>query len=476
MSLMSSLFAGQSGLAANRKLSEVTARNIANANTEGYTRKEVVFESQNVDGAGNGVNVSDIKREVDSSIDRMYREQMSVLNKNQTIFEGIENYTAFLGQPNDEQSPASRLSAFEESLITLSNNPGSSGIQQTVLDSANDLASSISATASNLTDIKSTVEQEIKYEVADMNEMLVRMADLNQQVIHYSNVSIENAEIRDEMDRTLDKMSEIMDIKILVNAEGQVNVYTSGGTPMLQGKKVASITYNQGTGAIFAGTNEITPGNPSVRSFENGRLGGLFHLKEDTIPTFQLQLDEMARALVQNFETSDASRAAGVGGLFVDSATGVEFNPADIDGLANRIAVNDAFDPQQGGVLSRLRDGVGAVTPGANGDSTQINAFIASFDSAGSYAAATGMTATLNIRDYSAELVASQQTERTSAEGTYTISQNTAQTILTSRESLRGVNVDDELQRLVEIEHAYAANGQVMKTVSTLLDTIISII
>jgi flagellar hook-associated protein 1 len=472
MSLISALQAGKSGLTANQKWSEATARNISNANTEGYVRKETHFSTHARPGAG--VFVSDISREVDASLDRMHRYESSKMAKERTIYEGIEEYTAFLGQPNDEQSPASRLGKLENAFLTLSNNPGNTAIQGTVLDAAEDMAYSLRETSNTLNQLGSEVELEIKYEVSDLNENLYRLSDLNQSLIETDSPSLDRGELSDEIGRILDDMSTMMDIRTVFQNDGRVSVYTGNGSALLENTTVNDVSYNQGTGQLMIGTIDITPNNPSSRSFSNGSLGGLMALKDDIMPRFQLQLDEMARGLIQNFENSDASLGAGQAGLFTDG--GSAYNAANLENLASRISVNDVVKPSAGGDLWRLRDGIGAPSEGSAGDATQIQAFMGSFNTNLTYDANTDLPQNISIKTFANNLVAYQQTERTSAEKSYASARSSAETIEASRLSIQGVNVDDELQKLILIEQSYAANSQTMKTVSRMMDTLLTIV
>lgn len=464
--------AGKSGLQANQKWSETTARNIANVNTEGYVRKETKFSSEGAPGVG--VYVSDISREVDASLDRMHRYEKSKMSMDQTIFEGIEEYTSFLGQPNDERSPATKLLNLENSFLALSNNPSSTAVQGTVLDAAEDAAYSLRETSYTLNQLNSEVELEIKYEVSDLNENLYRLAELNKQIIRTPEPSVENGELKDQIGRILDDVSDIMNIRTVFQNDGRVSLYTGDGSAMVEGQSVNDITYNQGTGQLMLGNTDISPNNPGARSFQFGRLGGLMKLKDDIMPRFQLQLDEFARSLIQNFENSDSSLPAGQAGLFTDA--GSAFDPAQLNGLASRISVNDAAKPAEGGDLWRLRDGFGATNEGPAGATGQITAFMDSFNATQNYAAGTDLPNNINIKTFSSNMVAYQQTERTRSEISFAQTRSSAESIEASRISMQGVNIDDELQKLILIEQSYSANSQTLKTVSRMMDTLINII
>src|SRR5690606_21770087 len=99
-------------------------------------------------------------------------------------------------------------------------------------------------------------------------------------------------------------------------------------------------------------------GTDQSSRLDHGRLAGLLQLKNEVLPQFGLQLDELARSLIVAFETADDSLGPGQAGLFTDS--GQAYSAADLKGLAGRIAVNDAVKPEKGGQLWRVREGVAA--------------------------------------------------------------------------------------------------------------------
>lgn len=473
MGLSSALFTGMSGLKSTQKWSEITARNISNANTEGYVKKTTQFATRS-DISGGGVYVSEIRREIDSSLDRMFRYETSKMERQKAIFEGIEEYTAILGQPGDEKSPASKLSEFKSSLLSLVNTPSSSGVQRSVVTSADNLTKTLRDTSYSLEQLRSETIMEIKYEVADLNENLYRLGELNRDILRLNQVPEGSNETLDEIARIVDKVASQINIRTTTGPNGRVNIFTGGGTPLLEDNAINEVSYNVGTGRLTAGTIDITPHDPTVRGFEHGRMSGLIEVQNNIIPKFQLQLDEFARSLIEGFQGADATvDAANPTGLFTDNT--IAFDPANLEGLAGRIRVNDNVKPENGGALYRIRDGVNATTPLAASNSDQVNGFLAFFNQGLTFDPNTEIPTNVTIETYANNMVASQQTARTRAEDEYSSVQVTAETIRGSRESMQGVNIDDELQQLLVIEQAYAANSQLMKTVANMMDTLISI-
>lgn len=470
MSLNSALSTARSGLDATQVWSEVTARNIANANTDGYVAKEATLSTTSA-GQGGLVTVSTVRREVDASLDRMYRLASSKMNTQQAISEGVQAYTAILGQPNDARSPVARLGDLQTAFQTLANSPASAAAQQGVVDAGNTLAQSLHDTAGALTEVRGEVTTEIKYDVSDLNRTLYKIADLNRQLATSQAGDPATADLQDEMGRLVQTVSGMVDVQASTDASGQVSLYTAGGTPLVAAQKVSDVRYDDGTGKLYAGSQEITPGASGARSFENGSLAGLYQLQDRILPTFGRQLDALAAGLIQGFQSQDASLAPGQAGFFTDA--GGAYDPVKIDGLASRIAVNAAVDPAQGGTLGRVRDGIGATSPGAAGDSTQANAFLAVFTRPMPAVPGTDLADGLTPGDFAANMVSYQQVTGTRAQQDFTQLQTTAQTIDASRQSVEGVNLDDQLQKLVVIQHSYAANSKMMSVISQMMDALI---
>lgn len=470
MSLTSALSTARSGLDATQVWADVTSRNISNANTDGYVKKSVAFTTTSA-GQGGVVEATAVRREVDASLDRMYMAASGQMATQQSIYEGVQAYTAILGQPDDAQSPVSKLTALQTAFNTLANAPGNAAAQQGVVDAANTMAKSLNDAASTLGEVQGEVTTEIKYDVTDLNKTLYQIADLNKQLLAAKTGAPVTADLQDQMGRLVQQVSQLMDVQVSTDSTGQVSLYTAGGSPLVEGQKVDDVSYNDSTGKIFAGTAEITPGASGVRGFENGSLAGLFQLKDEILPTFGHQLDSFAANLIQGFQNQDASLAAGQAGLFTDA--GAAYNPAQVDGLASRIAVNAAVDPAQGGTLSLIRDGLGATTPGAAGDATQVNAFLQVFTQPITNTPGTDLPDGLTLGDYAANMVSYQQVQGTQAQQNFNQLQTTAQTIDASRQSVEGVNLDDELQNLIVIEHSYAANSKMMSTISQMMDALI---
>ena len=461
MSLTNALGSARSGLGATAIQADIIARNISNANTPGYTRKSAEL----VTIADGGVQVSAVDRQVDAMLNRLDRGNAARLASAQTIADGMRSYTSHLGQPDDEMSPVASMARLKDSLITLSLGVSSRASQLSVVTAGRELAGNINRLSDTLSQISSEVEMNIRYEVADLNTALLGIAALNRRIVAEPAGSMGMVDLKDQMDNFLQKVSGIVDIQAVTDAAGMVSVTTGGGVELVKDSHVQMVSYEPGTGRLRAGDIDMTPGAGN-RSFSAGALHGLFVLRNEVIPGWGADLDTMAAALVEGFERE--APLAGGRGLFTDGADA--FDPAAIDGLARRIRVNPDVDQDMGGDPSLVQSGGDPARPA--GDQGVVDAMIRLFESpvriAGRpFGDSPGLT------KMSASIVGAHQQARAQAENSVSVTATAAATISASRENLQGVNVDDELQKLLLVQQSYAANAKVLTTVTSMMDALL---
>ena len=470
MSLSGALNSATAGLHTTQGQSRIAADNVSNAMTPGYVRREAVLVTAS--GGQGGAVISEVRREVDATLQRMSRLENSRMTQYQSIQEGLTTYTAYLGQPGDGTSPADRFNDFQNSLTTLVNMPSSNGAQTSVALAAEDLVRSVKVAATTLSTTLNDVNMEIRYEVADLNTALYQLRDLNASGSGFTPGSLEAAQFDEKVDTILDQISGIVDTRIHRSSNGSISLYTVSGAALLEGRVVQDVTFNPSDGTLMAGNQDITPFKDGVRGIQHGSLAGLSELKRETIPQFSQQLDEYARGLIQTFEEADASLATGEAGLFTDN--GIAFDPANITGLASRLQINSKISSTGEAEVWRIRDGLGAPSPGAGSETVQINAFLAGLDTAMNAATGTGIPAEVTLRDFSAEMITSQAATRARAENDFNAAASAAEVVMSARRNSEGVNIDDEMQQLLLIEQSYAANSRVLTAVSEMIDTLIA--
>jgi flagellar hook-associated protein 1 FlgK len=464
MSLSSAINSSVSGLRVTGKWAEITSTNIANITTEGYGRKTL----QLTGGDGTSVRVGGVQREMDDAIGRLHRDNIARTERQEATVRGLNPYISTLGGTDSPFSLASQIGRFHGELSLLAADPGNEGLQRAAIASATDLTRGLHRVTDGVEEAGQLARSSAAADTADADGILKRVAILGRQVMQEANGTTYRVALEDDMAAELDKLAGIMDFRVERTPRGEVSIYTTSGAPLVLRNNALDLSYDRQTGRLSTGDIDITPGDQARRGITQGRLAGHILLDQSTLPGMQAQIDELARSLISSFAAADASVTPGQPSIFIDTGA----SPSDP--LARRIAVNPALIPEQGGEPRRIRDGIGAATPGFEGDNRQIVAFVSVLDEKASFDPAAGLLSEGRITDFAAVLTTEHQYLRVQAEEGRDDARLATESVSLMRSGIEGVNLDEELQRLLVIEQNYAANATVMRTLNELLDTLLA--
>jgi flagellar hook-associated protein 1 FlgK len=478
MSLTSALNNAASGLAASARAVQVASANVANVLTEGYAARQIELTSVSLSGVGGGVRVSGVSRQSDPILLGLLRDASAADQASSGTAAFWQRVEGALGLP--EGGVGAALSAFETALIAASDRPDLDSRLAAVAEGAEGLVQALASVETTVQTLRSEADATIARDVATLNEGLQRIDDMNARIVQLRAGGHETLGLEDERQALISTLSEIVPMREYARADGRVTLFASGGAllldldpqPIAFSKSPvvdASMTLGAGLSGLTIGGRMVEPGPDGPLA--GGRLAANFALRDEAGVSAQAQIDTLAADLITRFQDpqSDSTLGTGDAGLFTDA--GAPLGTSVAPGLAGRLAVNDAVDPGAGGALWRLRDGLGAATPGAVGDSTQIGALLGALDrrvSPGPGAAAqtlpealADLGSTLSTRRHSAEASAAQSAARHDA--------------LTEDMMAQGVDSDAEMQRLLQIEQAYAANARVIETADAMLRRLLEI-
>ena len=464
MSLSGAINSSMSGLKVTGKWAEITSTNIANVTTEGYGRKTLELTG----GSGAGVRVAGIEREVDDAITRLHRQNISRTERQGATAQGLAPYITNLGGIESPFSLTNQISQFHGELGLLAGDPGNEGLQRSAIATAAALTGTLHRITDGVTEARALARSSAAAEAVDVDDAIKRIAILARQVMQEPEGAGFRVALEDDMARELDRLSGIMDFRFERNSRGEISLFTNNGAPLITGNRAMGLTYDSQAGRLFTGEIDITPGGDGRRGIAEGRLAGHILLEREILPRMQAQIDELARALIDGFAAADASVAPGDPGIFVDPGV-----PAT-EPLAGRISVNPSLVPEEGGEPWRIRDGAGATSEGFVGDNRQILAFVGFLNEKVSFDPSAGVLSEGRITDFAAALVMEHQYVRVRAEEGRDDLRLSAESVALMRSGIEGVNMDEELQRLLVIEQTYAANATVMKTLNELLDTLLA--
>ena len=488
MSISQTLSNATSGLAAAARLAGVASNNIANALTPGYSRRDATLAERATDGVGAGVSVAGIRNAQSPAITRELRAASADAARDSAIASSARAVADLFGSAEDPGSLFARYSSFDASLRALADAPDSASAQDQLLAATKSLASSVNTVGDKLQQFRTDADNEIAARVDDVNTALKEVERLNAAIEKASVSGVDATALFDQRKAAISKINQSLPVRELIRENGKVDLITPEGAPLLAGSArqisftprpiiTANDAYSGGAGAlsgISVDGVDITPGG-SARSASAGALAGLFNVRDQLAPEAAVQLDAFAQDLVERFSAPgvDPTLAPGAAGLFTDA--GAALTPPPAPGLASRLSVNAAVDPNQGGALYRLRDGLGATAPGPAGSDVIVRSLIASIDQPQLSASALGGGKSFSLPELAAELSSVASARLGTAETSRQASQTYADSLSEAELSAVGVDTDAELQKLLVIEQAYAANARVIETANQMVQRLLEI-
>lgn len=481
MSITGALNNAMSGLRAAGRGSELVSSNIANALTPGYGRRMLALSSSAL-GSASGVQIDGITRMVNEGVaqDRRLADARNAeATKVADFFARLESV---IGTPGDAFSVSARMSSFESGLISAASRPDAPERLTRVVADARSLATSINDASKSVQASRSEADRQIASEVRQLNAALQQVETLNAQIASAQVQGGDSASLLDQRQQVVDRIGAMVPVRSVPRDNGQIALYSEGGAIVLDGSAakieftpVNTVTpYQNIENATLSGLaiNGIAlRTNPETGALRGGSLSAHFEIRDYLGPQAQVKLDALARDLVERFQDPavDPTLAPGDAGLFTDN--GAAFDPLDEIGLSSRLSLHQNVDPLRGGEAYRIRDGVNATSPGNAGDATLVNALKAALNAPRTPASGSFGTGAFSAISLVSNLTSDFGASRTEAEQHLSFA-SARLTELTERQLADGVDTDSELQNLMLLERAYAANARVIQAVDEMMQTI----
>lgn len=462
-------------------MAEIVSSNVSNALTDGYGRRSVSLSAAVIGGRGAGVEIGGVTRHVDQGILADRRLADAGIGANSAMVSTLSKLQSIVGQVGESGGLSSRIVAVETALVDAAADPSSSVRLTSLKDRLEELASGLNSASAQVQTERERADASIATQVETLNTSLNQLEQLNGDVAYAINSGGDPSGLLDARQRVVDTIAEIVPVRELQRENGRIGLMTPQGQNLIDGPAktfeftpnvviTADMTLDSGalSGLSLDGLPLATDG---IGRMSGGTLGAAFTARDDTFAQAQAGLDDLAADLMARFEDPavDPTTGAGLPGLFTDNGTALD--PANTVGLAGRISLSASIDPSQGGTLTNLRDGANAITPGPTGSAIFLNALS---DVLSDPRASTSDPTLRSVAARSATLEASIGEQRLTYETE--LSFDTARwTSLKEAEAANGVDTDHEMQMLLRIEQAYAANARVIQTVNSLMQRLMEI-
>ncbi|MEA1996906.1 MAG: flagellar hook-associated protein FlgK [Gemmatimonadota bacterium] len=452
---------GLSGLKSNQVGLNVTGQNIANINTEGYTRQQLVLESAKQIVVGNqaygtGVNLQAIARFRDAFIDRQFREENETMGSLEKQAESMDLIEGILNEPSDS-GLHEMIKNFFNSLQDLTTNPESSSVRTTVREQGRSLARMFNQVWSQLETVRDNKNFEIIDRVSNANEILDNIGVLNVEISGTETMGRKANDLRDSRDQLLDRLSRIVDMTAYEDPEnGSVTVSIEGRNFVTLNHVVhleAEASENDNE-LLFQVINTT---DKEVVKFSSGELHGLFEVRDNRIPRLQTRIDELAQAIINKI--NDVHRKGyGIQGGRSSLPTGIDFFQGD-DAASMKLSSQLESDPNN---IAASKTGA----PGDNSNALEMaqlrNKGVLNENS-------------FSFEDYLGSLVSSLGLETVNIKERLDNQDRMVQHLKNFRESIIGVNLDEELINMIRYQKAFGANARMLSTVNEMMEVVVQL-
>lgn len=366
MSLMSSLQIGSNALQANQIGLQVIGQNIANANTEGYIREELILspaETQKIGKLtlGLGVNVDAVIQKIDNALEERLRNatsQQSAAKTKQNAYAQLEGVIGEL----DDTDLSTAMNDFFDSISEIMNQPESVSVRNLAMLAGTALTQRVNEMSQNALQMQKDVNDRIHTVGDEINSLLEEVRKLNVQIAESEGGSTFGSDavgLRDRRMQALTKLSKLIEIKTSEQDSGTVSVYCGGDYLVIDGISRPVEVVSVSESGIERASIQIAETQKDLGS-ESGELAGLIAARDDIYGSFLDRLDEFAATLA--YESNKVY--SGGQGLTGYKQTTSEFAVDGVDLALNQAGLE--FTPVNGSFNIGVYDGKTGTTTTTN--------------------------------------------------------------------------------------------------------------
>lgn len=478
---------GRSGLNASKKSLEVTGHNLSNVNTEGYSRQRVMQSTAipiSVGGyiQGTGVKVDGVRRFNDEFIDKRLSNALANNSFYEARTENLEQVENIFNEL-DSDGLNQVLNKFFNSFRELANQPENETIRSVVRDNANLVVKDFRRIRGTLDTQSVNIDRKIENSVAEVNQLLHHIADLNGKITSIESAQGETGDLRDQRDIALRNLSENFKIHTYVDEKNRFIITAQGIGTLVTGLHVQELgtmtrNKNQSSNGMNGSVEIVLKDRPSQKitdQFKGGTLSSIIKVRNDDLKKLQNDIDGIAYQFTTSVNTIHrqgfVNRPITIGADGKPAAVDLKGPTTGLDFFKQPLSVEEAgnFIDLSDSVKKDLSNIAAALDPNAPGDNRVAIA------------------------------ISKLQHERISGEGSVTLEEQYLQTIgsigletgkarldaeqasgilaqaNSLRERLTGVSIDEETANMVRYQQAYQASAKIMQAADDMFKTVLEL-
>lgn len=486
MPLASTLDVARSSLAVLSDQSAVVSRNVAQAGVAGATRKLVRLTTD----PGYAPHLAGIQRGVPDALQGRVLSASSDAAREGVIVAALDGLQA-VADPQAGGSVGARIGQLAAALQTFAARPADPSFAGSALASAKDVVDALRTGATAVDHVREQAQEDIVAIVADLNGQLSRLVELDKTVTSGTRSGHDVTDDLDERDRVVGRIAEQIGLTVIRRADQGMSLYTDSGITLYDGTArqvaIASEPLLPGeTGGALIIDGIQASGPDAIMHITSGRLSGLIELRDGIAVIWGAQLDEIARGLIGAFAESDQEQPPSLpvaAGLF--RAVGSSAIPADAvvsAGLAASIEINTTVDPSSGGDVFKLRDGgiAGAAyvynSSAQSGYSSRLQELVDRLQVSVDSAPGSELPPSASIPELAAASVGWLQNERANRHEKSEYAQSLLGRASSALENVAGVNIDEQITELLDLQRSYQASTKLITTVDNMFNSLLQAI
>lgn len=459
-----------SGLGAIKAGIAVISENVANAGVVGYTVKTQDLSTFDVGGQSNGVRTGLVSRSVDAALQASVFSSAGSVGGLTVRSQVLQAVNATQGTPGDGTSLADAVSALQSGFVSLQAQPSSTAQQSAVVQAATTLANTINSTANTINSERNSIQGQIATTVNSLNSALATVQSTTHSLMSAIASNGNTANLEDQRDAALQTLSATLSLHYGEQADGNITILGQNGLSIPLDSRFSTTdpvlspttTYSNGgvPPILLHSSNAAIPPVDVTSQISGGQLGALVQLRDTTLPGYTANLDTFSANLATQFSGLSGGLSLQ---LFTDG-TGTPISGSSV-GLSSTIQVNPAVTATP----LLVRDGsAGTANPtGVAGFTGVIDAVLNTSFAANGTTPSLATQATNFVSKQSAD-TAQAATDLTNATAYQT-------TVASALSNGSGVNVDQQMGLMIQLQNSYQANAQVITTASAMFTALLNI-
>lgn len=466
--LFGTLGTATSGLEANQVAMQTSSHNIANTNTDGYSRQRVVIETSNPyfvahqGWIGTGAQVSRIERISDDFINGQVREQNSVYQAATEKSDVLGQLENIMNEPSDN-GILNQMSTLFNSWENLGNNPESGTLRTLVVQNSKTFGDMVTNQVGQIDKLAASTTTSLQQTVSDINQKLGTLQTINNQIYNLTQAGQQPNDLLDQRDQTLKSLSDLADATISLDRYGRASV-AIGGQTILAGadfndQAIGHVTLDEAGTLTVTADQTVTDGaTASSVTLTGGKLGGL----QDAASQIKVARQQLTN-FAQNLTTLVNQTYQNNGPIFEIS---------DTSGF--KLSVNNQF-------IANAQQLVPGASSNANSGDGSTALKIAQLATT-KFQQLTTTATTLTVDEQNGQtltdaynsIVTQNGIQKQEADNVASAQSSVLAQLENKQQAVSGVSLNEEISDTIRFQKGFQANAKVLSVVSDMLDALLA--